>query len=264
MENDETMRESRMNKMHDIESAAVGGSEKKETVEKVFGNPVVEALKQEVGKKDTPLLSQEDIYDGKPFINWTAVICTAIVVAAATVIICVAQPWKKSDTARNIEAEHMAAEQVEETDDVDVAANEVGATAADGQDAAPATEETETTVVVQQPVVAVHAPVGSTLPVVSVTTTGTSNIYNNIRLIDASSRLLTKDEVAQMTKNELALARNAIYARHGYSFKNADLGSFFSVQSWFKPTDVDINAIPFTEIELANIKLIKAAEKKAE
>ena len=93
------------------------------------------------------------------------------------------------------------------------------------------------------------------------TPTGTGNIYNNIRLIDASSRLLTKAEVEQMTKEELALARNSIYARHGYQFNNPDLKEFFAKQSWFKPTDVKIDAIPFTQIELDNIRLIKSYEQ---
>ena len=101
----------------------------------------------------------------------------------------------------------------------------------------------------------------STLPVIKVTKTGTQNPYNNVRLIDASSRLLTKNEVAQMTKQELSLARNAIYARHGYQYNNAELSEFFGRQPWFKPTDVKMEDIPFTKIELDNIRLIKAQEK---
>ena len=93
------------------------------------------------------------------------------------------------------------------------------------------------------------------------TKTGTQNPYNNVRLIDASSRLLTKNEVAQMTKQELSLARNAIYARHGYQYKNAELSEFFGRQPWFKPTDVKMEDVPFTKIELDNIRLIKAQEK---
>ena len=100
------------------------------------------------------------------------------------------------------------------------------------------------------------------LPVVAVTTTGTANPYNGVRLIDASSRKLTVAEVAQMSKEELALARNAIYARHGYQFKNPELKEFFSRQSWFKSNDVKIDAIPFTQIELDNIRIIKAQEQK--
>ena len=112
----------------------------------------------------------------------------------------------------------------------------------------------------QQPMDENVKPAASSLPIVKTTKTGTGNIYNDIRLIDASSRLLSKSEVEQMTKEELALARNAIYARHGYQFNNPDLREFFSKQSWFKASDVKIDAIPFSQTELDNIRLIKSQE----
>ena len=261
MYSDERNDESRVDKMHAFEDGQNGNafSESIENSEP-FGKPIAEALKPRLSENDPPLLSQEEIYDGKPLINWTAVICTAIVVAAATVIICVAKPWRAGDSVQTaavvetgIAEKNDSAEfrTTERTDTKHTVAAEPEEKVADEP----------TAVVPQKTVAEVAMPVQSTLPVVPVTTTGTDNMYNNVRLIDASSRLLKKDEVAQMTKDELALARNAIYARHGYSFKNPELGAFFSAQTWFNPTGLDINSVPFTETELANIKLIKSVEE---
>ena len=105
----------------------------------------------------------------------------------------------------------------------------------------------------------------STLPVLSTKSTGTANPYNNVRLVDASTRVLTSAEVASLSKAELALARNAIYARHGYQYNNAELKEYFAKQSWFKPVDglkMDDVQKKFTKIEVTNIKLIQAQEKR--
>ena len=225
---------------------------------KVFAETVYEAATPPKGEPAIPLLSQEEIEDEEPpRINMTAVVCTVIVAVCATIILCVAQPWKNND-----EQEPVQVAQVE-NDDVNQVVKET-----------PKPNDTKPVEAVkkEEPVKKVepakeepkkeHSKAAeSTLPVIKVTKTGTQNPYNNVRLIDASSRLLTKNEVAQMTKQELSLARNAIYARHGYQYKNAELSEFFGRQPWFKPTDVKMEDVPFTKIELDNIRLIKAQEK---
>lgn len=225
---------------------------------KVFAETVYEAATPPKGEPAIPLLSQEEIEDEEPpRINMTAVVCTAIVAVCATIILCVAQPWKNND-----EQEPVQVAQVE-NDDV----NQVVKNTPKPNDIKPveAVKKEEPVKKVEpakeEPKKEPSKAAESTLPVIKVTKTGTQNPYNNVRLIDASSRLLTKNEVAQMTKQELSLARNAIYARHGYQYKNAELSEFFGRQPWFKPTDVKMEDIPFTKIELDNIRLIKAQEK---
>ncbi len=228
----------------------------------VFAKPMVEALDPHSNHPSAPLLEQEEIEDQEPpRINLTAVVCTAIVAVCATIILLVAKPWKDSDNTEFAANTTVVDEQ------------SLQETVAEQQQpkAEPAKAEQPKTAEQQKPAEQPKAqpakdevvkPQASSLPVVKVTKTGTGNIYNDIRLIDASSRLLTKSEVEQMSKEELALARNAIYARHGYQFNNPDLKEFFAKQSWFKPSDVKIDEIPFTSIELANIKLIKSQEQK--
>lgn len=86
----------------------------------------------------------------------------------------------------------------------------------------------------------------------------TPKIFN----INASSTLLKKEDVENLKKGDLLIIRNAIYARHGYSFKNRPLRVFFDKQSWYIPVYSDIKN-DFTEIEIANIKLLLRYEKNA-
>lgn len=238
-----------------------------------FSDPVIKTLNTDEKavasdpENHAPLLSDEEINDEQPpRINLTAVICTAIVAVCATIIICVARPWRSSEEqfakADIPQAEVIAAEQSQQPAASDTKAKEAKAEPAKVAEPKPAEPKPAETK--QEELKAAKAqPAG--LPIVPVTTTGTANPYNSVRLIDASSRKLTKDEVAQMNKAELALARNAVYARHGYVYKNAELGDFFSKQRWFKPNKElkleDVKPL-FTEIEVANINLILAQERK--
>lgn len=236
-----------------------------------FAQPIVEALDTSADKVATPLLDQEEIIDQEPpRINLTAVVCTAIVAVCATIILLAAHPWsrdRQDETADPaIEATADAAPQQQPADKAKPAdAPAIGTNPAANQQAKPEAKEepakNEEPAKKEEPAQKEQAA-ASTLPIVKTTKTGTDNPYNSLRLIDASSRLLTKSEVGQMTKAELALARNAIFARHGYQFKNKELGEFFAKQKWFKPTDITMDNIPFAKTELDNIRLIKAFEEK--
>lgn len=238
-----------------------------------FSDPVIKTLNTDEKavasdpENHAPLLSDEEINDEQPpRINLTAVICTAIVAVCATIIICVARPWRSSEEqfakADIPQAEVIAAEQSQQPAASDTKAKEAKAEPAKVAEPKPVEPKPAETKQEEQKAEKAQ-PAG--LPIVPVTTTGTANPYNSVRLIDASSRKLTKDEVAQMNKAELALARNAVYARHGYVYKNAELGDFFSKQRWFKPNKElkleDVKPL-FTEIEVANINLILAQERK--
>lgn len=76
-----------------------------------------------------------------------------------------------------------------------------------------------------------------------------------------SKTKLTQDEVDAEDKGQLIIWRNAIYAKHGYIFKNASLKAYFSKFSWYKPTSDNVDN-QLTVIERANVKMILEAEKK--
>jgi hypothetical protein len=88
------------------------------------------------------------------------------------------------------------------------------------------------------------------------TTTQDISNYN------ASTQVLTSAEVSNLKKGDLFIIRNAIYARHGYSFKNQQLRVYFDKQPWYIPVSTDVKA-EFTEIEKRNIELLLRYEKNA-
>ncbi len=60
----------------------------------------------------------------------------------------------------------------------------------------------------------------------------------------------------------LSYIRNEILARHGYTFSEPDLQSYFESQDWYHTDeDIDNDHIHLTEIEVSNISIIKYAEK---
>ncbi|SCH32594.1 YARHG domain-containing protein [Romboutsia sp. 1001713B170207_170306_H8] len=87
-----------------------------------------------------------------------------------------------------------------------------------------------------------------------------NNAPNNYYIISySSSQYLTYDDIRYLSKEELALARNEIFARHGYTFDKAKYKNYFSSQQWYTPIGkVDMNT--FSDIEKYNINFIKSYE----
>lgn len=82
---------------------------------------------------------------------------------------------------------------------------------------------------------------------------------------DSSSRALTDADVKGLTKSELRVARNEIYARHGRGFANSALQAYFNGCSWYKMDanyDYANEYSKLTDVEKANIKLLKTYENK--
>jgi hypothetical protein len=62
-----------------------------------------------------------------------------------------------------------------------------------------------------------------------------------------------------MTKYDLKIMRNEIYARHGYIFKTGEMKSYFAEQSWYRGQYDDVTSM-LTSIEKQNAELIKKYE----
>lgn len=75
----------------------------------------------------------------------------------------------------------------------------------------------------------------------------------------ASQRLLTYTDINGLSKQDLKIMRNEIYARHGYIFKTSEMKSYFSRQSWYKGQHDDVSTL-LSDIENKNIALIKSYE----
>lgn len=79
----------------------------------------------------------------------------------------------------------------------------------------------------------------------------------------SNERLVTDANLATLSKDQLRLARNEIFARHGRMYETKDLNDYFSSQGWYTPS---IPADQFREsvlskIESDNIARISAYEK---
>src|SRR5262249_39563078 len=75
---------------------------------------------------------------------------------------------------------------------------------------------------------------------------------------DSDRRYLTRDDLRRLSREQLRIARNEIYARKGRYFQDANLKAYFSRFSWYRPTtwDVTLNAV-----EQANVTLIQSLER---
>ncbi|MBQ9157145.1 MAG: YARHG domain-containing protein [Eubacterium sp.] len=83
-------------------------------------------------------------------------------------------------------------------------------------------------------------------------------------LPDSNSRYLAVSDISYLSKKELRLARNEIYARHGRRFKDSELQNYFDSQSWYRGT---VSADAFNEgvlntYEKKNAELILGYEKQ--
>ncbi len=80
----------------------------------------------------------------------------------------------------------------------------------------------------------------------------------------ATSRISKADlEARGYRKADYRILRNAIFARHGYVFKSADLIEYFSQFSWYNPQYSDVTS-RLSSIEKANIATLKKLENGIE
>jgi hypothetical protein len=74
-----------------------------------------------------------------------------------------------------------------------------------------------------------------------------------------AERLLTHADISGLSKWDLRIMRNEIFARHGYIFKTTDMKSYFDQQLWYTGKYDNVNA-SLSQIEKSNIEFIKSYE----
>lgn len=80
---------------------------------------------------------------------------------------------------------------------------------------------------------------------------------------NSDSEYLSDSDLKGLTKEQLGIARNEIFARYGYVFTTAEYVDYFNKKSWYKPNsgfDGDIEKL--NKYEKANVELIKVWEAK--
>lgn len=79
---------------------------------------------------------------------------------------------------------------------------------------------------------------------------------------DSSTRYLTTSDLQGLSLDELEIARNEIYARHGYQFKQKKMINYFSNQSWYVRSDHEITTDDLSDLEYENVMLIQRVENE--
>lgn len=70
--------------------------------------------------------------------------------------------------------------------------------------------------------------------------------------------VVQRSDLLGLDANELRLARNEIYARHGYYFSDGELLAYFNLCSWYQPdlSKTSADSLPLTEQERQAISVI--------
>jgi hypothetical protein len=76
---------------------------------------------------------------------------------------------------------------------------------------------------------------------------------------DSNARRLTGDDLAPLSRDQLRIARNEIYARSGRFFRDPALTAYFSRYSWYQPHSWDP---PLNATEKYNVRVIQQEEKR--
>ena len=86
-----------------------------------------------------------------------------------------------------------------------------------------------------------------------------TDIDNSNEYIFANSdkELLREEEVKKLSKENLELAKNEIFARYGYDFSSKSLQEYFGNLSWYKKIEgKKISVTELNEIEQQNVVLL--------
>ena len=85
---------------------------------------------------------------------------------------------------------------------------------------------------------------------------------------NSDTEYLTKSDLSGMSKSEINLAKNELYARHGRKFKSKELQEYFENKDWYVPKyspkqwDKKGDSFFFNKYEIKNRDLLKKYENK--
>ncbi|MCI5597029.1 MAG: YARHG domain-containing protein [Lachnospiraceae bacterium] len=127
--------------------------------------------------------------------------------------------------------------------------------AVSGQVGVPAAETTATTVTTAATQATTAAPAPAPVPAPAT--------KNNYYILPYSSTYaLTYSDISHLTKSQLRLARNEIYARHGRMFSDDSLQNYFNSQAWYTPlySPSEFKESWLSSVEVDNVAFIKSYE----
>lgn len=98
-----------------------------------------------------------------------------------------------------------------------------------------------------------------TQPQAPVTPAINTNVAADAFIFPSDTTLLTAEQLSTLSKADIALIKNEIYARKGHIFTTSKYISYFSGKTWYTPVKT-LYWTDFTETEKANIRLLKEFE----
>ena len=76
---------------------------------------------------------------------------------------------------------------------------------------------------------------------------------------DSHTRELTQEDIIAFSLEDINLAKNEIFARHGYTFNTESIQQYFDSQSWYEK-DPDYDG-ELSEVEASNVNFLETNEK---
>lgn len=85
---------------------------------------------------------------------------------------------------------------------------------------------------------------------------------SNVSPLEDPSQLdhvIKAEQLSNLSRRDLRILRNMVYARHGKQFKSYMLQSYFSGMDWYTP-DASFDENKLTKTDITNIRLVKSVE----
>ena len=81
---------------------------------------------------------------------------------------------------------------------------------------------------------------------------------------DVNCRYISASELSNFSNLYLLIARNEIYAKHGYIFNDSNIGRYFNCKNWYRPTTYSsqFSESVFNAYEKANLNVIVGEENR--
>lgn len=100
------------------------------------------------------------------------------------------------------------------------------------------------------------------MPIAVIRQINAESMEEEFLLPESNSRVLEENELSEMTKAQLRIARNEIYARYGWRFESEEFAEYFEGKAWYAASE-NAGNIVLSDVERANIDLIVEMEQMA-
>ena len=89
----------------------------------------------------------------------------------------------------------------------------------------------------------------------------TADISSADYIFPSDRQYITESDMAGWDQKTALLARNEIFARHGYVFQTQEIQNYFAAKSWYTPNS-SYDGSDLSDVEKANVDTLSASEQK--